>query len=432
MPSPSDYSPSTMTKPISVGMDTPGLHKVDSLDRIVVFCVLVLLTITIAGTLRSDTHFEGAYAITYEAYYRSLMLLIICGYLLLKRHWLVRLDPVTRVVMWWGVWVVVSSLFWDVDHTVRFFVLSDIPVVLLWPLVYLFFYAVGKLQSLVMTRRLVAFFCVLFFFCAAGFWQAYNLANLFLFLSKGAAVLNEIYYPLLLLPWILLLNNRAWHYLGLAALFVMVLLSFKRTALFAFGAAALAHTWTFKRQLASAKSRLISVFAFTLLIIGALIVFPIIDEKMDFTFSKKLLRSELERAGGRPELYLDTITMILDSAPLPAMLGHGHLAVREDSPLRSTAHNDWLEVAYDYGAGGLLLYGLLHGFLLAKCRRLVVADSPYAPAFTVSYILFFLMSLSSHLIIYPTYFVFLTAFWGMVGGLTAPADNLPPPAFPQS
>ena len=69
-------------------------------------------------------------------------------------------------------------------------------------------------------------------------------------------------------------------------------------------------------------------------------------------------------------------------------------------------------------AGGLLLYALLHLCLITKAYRLIRERSLYAPAFAASYMLFFCVSLTSHLILYPTYFIFLTAFWGTIGTQT--------------
>ena len=76
-----------------------------------------------------------------------------------------------------------------------------------------------------------------------------------------------------------------------------------------------------------------------------------------------------------------------------------------------SAHNDFLEVMYDFGLVGLLFYVLIHLSLIKWTIRLFRNGSPFAFPVLISYVCFFVMSMVSHLILYPTYFGLLTAFW---------------------
>jgi hypothetical protein len=84
--------------------------------------------------------------------------------------------------------------------------------------------------------------------------------------------------------------------------------------------------------------------------------------------------------------------------------------------LDKSAHNDWLEALYDFGIIGLILYVALHLFLLKRIFEFIRIKSPLAEPYVVSYAIFFMMSLTSHLIIYPDYFTIMVAFWGMAEG----------------
>ena len=400
------------------------MRKSDNIDKAVLFGVLPLLLLVIANPLRSDTEFEGAYSNPYYPHIRLLFLFLICGYLCMKHQRLIRPVSTTRVILLWMVWVVMTSISWETDDTLGTYIKSTMPSVLLWPLVYLFFYVLAKRQSPTISRVLIAYFCVLFFYCSDGFMEAYHLANAGVSIDSNFASLNEIYYPLLLLPWILSLKKKTLHYLGFAALSILVFYSMKRTALIGLVTAAVAY-FIFDNMLrTSFWSKLIAALGMIALVVGASMLFSNIDTQSNSLFSKRLGTEEFSRGGGRPEVFKQTLGMILDSTTGKAIVGHGQNAVSKDAPEKFSAHNDWLEVQYDFGVVGLLLYALLHCTLIVKARKLLLVNSFYAPAFAVSYMLFFCMSLTSHLVIYPTYFIFLAAFWGMVIGLTEPQSGL--------
>ena len=137
--------------------------------------------------------------------------------------------------------------------------------------------------------------------------------------------------------------------------------------------------------------------------------FNFIDESNNNAFSKRLDSEKFSEGSGRPEVFNDTIFRIIKSTPIDALIRHGFDTVILESPFGLSAHNDWLETLYDYGIGGFLLYLMLHFSLIKKSFILIRKKSVYAPSFTASYMLFLFKTLTLHLILYPTYFIFLTA-----------------------
>ena len=83
----------------------------------------------------------------------------------------------------------------------------------------------------------------------------------------------------------------------------------------------------------------------------------------------------------------------------------------KDITMALSAHNDFLEVLYDFGAIGFIFYVLIHLSLIKWTLRLFRARSELAFPVLISYVCFIVMSMVSHLILYPTYFGLLTAFW---------------------
>lgn len=401
-------------------------NKLDKLEIGTVLGAFLLLALVVASPMGTDEAMDDVYVFSRLNHVRELFLILIIGFLFCKSHWLARSTLITRVILLWAIWVFITSPFWILDYTPRMYFTDTLPKILLWPLVYLFFYAAARKQSPDTTRLLVACFCALGIWCCHRFWQTTTRVNATAIMTAGKTYsqLNSIYYVLLLLPWALVLKKRVYQYAGLLTVIYFVCYSMKRTAILALGAATATYILFSVRGRMSMFSKIVAMTTSCLIVVvGAMIYFDI-DMASNETLTRRFESRNLMEGSGRWELYGETYKIIQNSSPGRFIFGHGQNAVEIIAVSGSSAHNDWLEVQYDFGAVGTLLYILLHGSLIVKARKLYREKSDYAPAFAVSYLLFLGMSLTSHLIIYPTYFTFLTAFWGTVIGLTQPLSGL--------
>ena len=105
--------------------------------------------------------------------------------------------------------------------------------------------------------------------------------------------------------------------------------------------------------------------------------------------------------------------MIQSSSPTRLVIGHGHFGVRQDSWLEISAHNDFLEVIYDYGLVIFIFYLCLWGYVIRRAYYLYKTKSEMFLPYAASFSIFLVMSMVSHLILYTTYFNYLVMFWGM-------------------
>jgi O-antigen ligase len=235
--------------------------------------------------------------------------------------------------------------------------------------------------------------------------------------------LNDVYYVLLLLPWALISKNKLIKNLLTILIFGIVLWSFKRTAILAFVFSLIIYefmvNYCFGRK--SWFKKIIYLFC---LLFGLFIVFNFVEQKSGGFVSQRIHSAQMDEGSGRLDIYSSVFQRQFESNIFYWVFGHGHDGVRRERVhlLRSTsnpvsAHNDWLEVLFDYGLVGLFLYILLHLAIIYKCIKLIRNKSSLGPAIVSSYALFFIMSLTSHLILYPTYFSYLMAFWGMIFAL---------------
>ena len=230
-------------------------------------------------------------------------------------------------------------------------------------------------------------------------------------------VFNAAYYPLSALPWLLMLNNRILRYGTIALVVVAIFLSTKRTSLLA---VVLATTSAFGCRLTVASSlrervRIVLAALFMLGVGSGAVVLLGFSEMDQSRLFVERLDSTVETGGTRRiDIYQDYIEELSLMSFSELLTGHGFNSGR--LILMKSAHNDWLEALYDFGIIDLILYVALHFLLLKRMVELIRMKSFLAEPYAVAYAIFFMMSLTSHLIIYPNYFTVLVAFWGMVEG----------------
>ena len=130
-----------------------------------------------------------------------------------------------------------------------------------------------------------------------------------------------------------------------------------------------------------------------------------------------------DEGSGRFKIWNDVLSMYWESNPMAMFFGHGYLAVGADSPEKLTAHNDYLEVLYDYGLIGITLLVALLVNLVRYTRRLARRKSELAAPLSASLALFFIVSMMSHVIIYFAFFSLFGSFWGYIVGCSSPEST---------
>jgi hypothetical protein len=277
------------------------------------------------------------------------------------------------------------------------------------PLVYLFFFIIAR-QDPQAINIVAVYFAVLTAINCVAFYALYQ-AGVY---GEKPTAISAVYFPLLALPWVLSTRRTGWRWLVGAAIVATVFFSLKRTALIMIAAGAIAFTWA--SGASARRFRGLKTIGLCLMVAAGVFAFLRADRLQGERFVDRLASSFRDRGSGRLDIYLDVKDALFDSPWGRVLMGHGHGAAGRNVGV--IAHNDLLEVPFDYGICGLAIYLFFHAALIRRSRRLVRAKSPYAPAFAVSYALFFFMSCTSNLVIFPHLFVILMSFWGFVEGVS--------------
>lgn len=234
-----------------------------------------------------------------------------------------------------------------------------------------------------------------------------------------AGAINSVYYCLLLLPIVFIQKNKILIIFSLIITLLAVLMSGKRTA---FIALVLALFIPFLFIGRNRKLKLKNIAFFVFLLFSTVAAYNIIRNTFEITIFNRFQTLIEDEGSGRLEIYKEVISGFNDSTIWGKLFGHGFNGVSTDrlaligtgNLTATSAHNDFLEVLYDYGVFGFLLYIAMTVRLVTIALQLKKINIDYFRMYLSALIIFIIMSMFSHLIIYPTYIVFLLIYfsWG--------------------
>ena len=163
-------------------------------------------------------------------------------------------------------------------------------------------------------------------------------------------------------------------------------------------------------------------------IAGVAFYFLATDNSTGNTILDRFENVDQDQGSGRIPLWEQTIRMIEDQDLSNQIIGNGFNTVLRESTLQLSAHNDFLETAYDFGIIGLLIYIGAFFTLFFVVFKMIRKKSRYAPSIAMLAVIYAIQSMTSHVIIYYWANVFMLSFGYMIGKFqkdeTYPEDNI--------
>ena len=380
-------------------------------ERVILF--ISLFTIVIFSTTQIINAGEDVLGIK-VGFYSNLALAVIqfnSILVILLSYKKIKLTGLTALVFLWFIITTFSCI-----NSQR--ILYDFRELTTWTSIYLLFYILVKTNPSFLKQILFVIVLLILLFSPI----IYIISSIRTSLLNGNATLaaiNYIYYLVILLPLLILLPNKLIKNLLILLIGAITIISVKRTAIAIFLVSVLTYvyfTYFKNSQLLWYKKIVISV-----LILGSTIaIFNYLNNSVDGFIVKRFANIEEDRGSGRFDVYENVIKL---QTKLPFenwILGKGHNAVIKENNILAhpvSAHNDFLEVLYDYGIFALIIYILIHFFLLKRVYLFYKNKDVFFISYLVSYIIFFFMSMFSHLILYNSYFIYLAIYWGSIEGI---------------
>ena len=234
--------------------------------------------------------------------------------------------------------------------------------------------------------------------------------------GRGIPLISTAYYTLFFLPFALLSEKKVIKWGGTVLVLYTLLLSMKRTGFIAFVAGIVIYILVEYRSAPKGSKKRAFVLLGGLLALTAMYFFIMENTRGTFSVIDRLLSTGQTSNEGREDVWPVVISMIRHSDIIALIFGHGFDTVIENSPLALSAHCDFLEVIYDYGVSGLLLYLTFYKRLWNGFIKMYRQGSELAAPMSFTFVTAFVVSLFSHLIIFPTYFLGFCLFWGLAMG----------------
>ena len=219
---------------------------------------------------------------------------------------------------------------------------------------------------------------------------------------------NSIFYSLMFLPWVSCSKSTTKKWIMLIIISICSVIALKRSGIIIIAnVLGILYYWDFLYKKKNPKQWILGI----IIIISGILIYHTFSSSFS-NVSQRFEMIEEDGGNGRETIYENVIERYVASDIGSQLFGQGFNAVTQTDRTRAlSAHNDFLEVLYDFGAIGFVFYILIHLSLIKWTIRLFRRRNQMAVPVLVSYICFIVMSMVSHLILYPTYFGFLTSFW---------------------
>ncbi len=227
---------------------------------------------------------------------------------------------------------------------------------------------------------------------------------------------NLIYWPALLMPYIFFIKNIKIRDISMICIFCVILFSLKRSAfIYGFFSILLIIYDSWERN----NNKLRTIFQI-MVITTVSFIYLSLNEDTNNTIQR--FENAVDTGDIRTKIYEIAWQNYLKKDIIFKIIGNGYQStifnkITQELGTLKTAHNDILEILHDYGIIGTFLYFMIIIYLLKSIVKIKKINHMLWLANIQALVTLFVMTMVSHLIIYPSYFAFITALWGINEGV---------------
>lgn len=228
-------------------------------------------------------------------------------------------------------------------------------------------------------------------------------------------VVTSVYYLIVAIPFVLLMENKTLKKTVMAVIIISVVWSFKRSAalvLFVCFIGLFLANW---KNLQQKQKKLFFVVSFFALV--SIIFLPMLLKNVDSNVLNVWTSRLYSGADSRTDIYSEVLRIFSGSNILNQLFGHGQNATVMYTYSGLSAHNDYIEMLFDYGIVGLMLF---MSFLINLYKTYIyitdVDDKHLRDGFVFALGIFIVASIPSHMLTYGTYFLLVILYIGYAIG----------------
>lgn len=239
----------------------------------------------------------------------------------------------------------------------------------------------------------------------------------YIFISKRQSSLLGIedevmvansYYLLCLLPIILVFHKNKYSIIPFIVTLAVLLFSGKRAGTLAIGLMLPIYYFSFSKKTSKTIANLLSLI---LVFIVLNYIYSYFQTKYSLDMLSRLESMSEDGGSGRFDRWKTIINGIGNSNIFNLLFGHGYKSVAKLAG--GQAHNDFLQMLYEYGFFAFILYISFYFKLLKLWLKMHRKKYPYAKNFLMSIIAALFMAMFSFFIIEPRIIICSSLCWGL-------------------
>ena len=250
-----------------------------------------------------------------------------------------------------------------------------------------------------------------------GFWIIAAFALYLMFarvaLDNTEVYQSDAYFLLCLLPFVLLFDKGRSLLLKLIPIAIVAIFSGKRTGFFSLcGAVFIYYLIEYVRS-KNFKMFAKMIVGITLSVVAFIILYNILDKRFNINLLERVEGLSQDGGSGREEIYTGIWNAYKNSDFLNKMIGHGIGGIQVVYGRNSGAHNDFLEILYNYGIFAVILFVCMYLTMIGTCIKMIKSKYQGAGAVGAVVVISILMSLFSNFFITFTQITLIGMFWGV-------------------
>lgn len=220
------------------------------------------------------------------------------------------------------------------------------------------------------------------------------------------------YYSLYLLP-IMLASDKRWIRIGsILIVSVVIISSIKRGGLVALVLGLLTYL-IISRVINKQSVKSFAIMIATLLIMG--VFFYMTISLIGDNILERLFDSSDDTGSGRLNIWQSLIQRLASQDIEAWILGNGHLSTTLYSWENLSAHNDFLEIIYDYGIINFLAYFAFFVSLARYTLQAIREKNTYAPSLAMMLVIYTILSMISIIVLSHTCTLAIISFGVLIG-----------------
>ena len=281
-----------------------------------------------------------------------------------------------------------------------------------WPSVFIIFYTLLYNEKARRTLHLTMVCLLVINIIFVGYYALNR------YMQMGEIIsFNQIYYVLCLVPFVSFIKSPVMKMTLLLLISMLVVISAKRTALIVNVLQLLVFV---PFMIKGTKNRFFVVLLLAIVSYFAYIGLERIKNVTGYWALSRFETIQDDGGSGRTLIWMQVLNKYSNFSFPDIVFGRGHNAVRKDGFVQGmfsgeehiSAHNDFLEILYDFGAVTLVVYLLIIISMVKLAIFLRKSGPPEAYLLILQTITTTIaISITSHLVLYPTYYAYLIIAW---------------------